>query len=365
MTQSRSREDTRFMAAALNLGMRELGQSWPNPAVGALVVREGQVIGRGWTQKGGRPHGEPLALAQAGEGARGADLYVSLEPCSHIGKTPPCVDAIIAAGIARVVSALPDPNPLVAGQGYRRLREAGIEVVDGVLAEEARRAHAGHIARILKKRPHVILKLAVSADGAAGFPGQSVAITGEEVRRHVHMMRATSDAIAVGIGTVLADDPALTCRLPGMESRSPIRVVFDTRLQLPPTSRLVRTARDVSVWALSSESAANFDALTQSGVDIVRCAASEAHLDLNAAMRVLYERGITRLMVEGGPALASAFLDADLADECVIFESERVLGSGALAALPKAHEVFLHSLGFRLASGTRMGADTAFFYERD
>ncbi|MDX6807109.1 bifunctional diaminohydroxyphosphoribosylaminopyrimidine deaminase/5-amino-6-(5-phosphoribosylamino)uracil reductase RibD [Terrihabitans sp. PJ23] len=360
-------QDRRFMAAAFGLGTRELGRTWPNPAVGAIVVRDGRLVGRGWTQAGGRPHGEPLALAEAGELARGATLYVTLEPCSHHGKTPPCCDAIIAAGIARVVAAMPDPNPLVGGQGYARLRAAGIEVVEALLEDEARRQHAGHISRILKQRPHVLLKLAVSADNKAGFSGRETAITGEAVRRRVHMLRARHDAIAVGIGTVLADDPTLTCRLPGMEGRSPLRVVFDPGLLLPLDSQLVLTAAEHPVLVLTSagvpEAAA--DALRQRGVEVIAASDSTGEvISLPAAMAVLNERGITRLMVEGGPRLAAALLKADLVDRAVIFESETVLGDGALAALPERHEHALPKAGLRLSHGVRIGSDTAFHYER-
>ena len=219
------------MQLALALGRRGQGRTWPNPAVGAVVVKDGVIVGRGWTQPGGRPHAEPEALKRAGEAARGATLYVTLEPCSHFGKSPPCVDAVIAAGIARVVSAIEDPNPEVAGQGHARLRAAGIAVDVGLGAAEAAYDHAGHFRRIRDKRPHVILKLAVSADDKIGAAGHKpVAITGEAARTRVHLLRAQSDAILVGIGTVLADDPVLTCRLPGMEARSPVRVVLDRAL---------------------------------------------------------------------------------------------------------------------------------------
>src|SRR6516225_173079 len=206
------------MALALSLGRRGLGRTWPNPAVGAVIVKDGEIVGRGWTQPGGRPHAEIEALRRAGAAARGATLYVTLEPCSHHGKSPPCVDAIDAAGVARVVSALEDPNPEVAGEGHARLRKAGIAVEIGLGAEEARRAHAGHIRRIVDGRPHVTLKLALSADGKVGAAGRRpVAITGEAVRARVHRMRAMNDAILIGIGTAIADDPQLTCRLPGLE----------------------------------------------------------------------------------------------------------------------------------------------------
>ena len=228
------------MQLALALGRRGQGRTWPNPAVGAVVVKDGVIVGRGWTQPGGRPHAEPEALQRAGEAARGATLYVTLEPCSHFGKSPPCADAVIAAGIARVVSAIEDPNPEVAGQGHARLRAAGITVDVGLGAAEAARDHAGHFRRIRDKRPHVILKLAVSRrrQDRRRRP-QAGRDTGEAARTRVHLLRAQCDAILVGIGTVLADDPLLTCRLPGMEERSPVRVVLDRALRMPGIRRLV------------------------------------------------------------------------------------------------------------------------------
>src|SRR5213595_3093226 len=237
--------DQRFMQLALALGRRGLGRTWPNPAVGAVVVKNGVIIGRGWTQPGGRPHAEPEALKRAGEAARGATLYVTLEPCSHIGKSPPCADAIIAAGIARVVSAIEDPNPEVAGQGHAKLRAAGITVDIGLGAAEAARDHAGHFRRVRDRRPHVILKLAVTSDGKIGAAGRKpVAISGEAAKARVHLLRAQCDAILVGIGTVQSDDPLLSCRLPGMAAQSPVRVVLDRALRISGTSKLVHSARE-------------------------------------------------------------------------------------------------------------------------
>src|SRR3954464_5111736 len=245
--------DRRFMELALALGRRGQGRTWPNPAVGAVIVKDGVIVGRGWTQPGGRPHGEPEALRRAGEAARGATLYVTLEPCSHFGKSPPCADAVIAAGIKRVVAAIEDPNPEVAGQGHARLRAAGITVDVGLCAAEAAFDHAGHFHRVRDKRPHVILKLAVSSDGKiAGAGHKTVAITGDLARTRVHLLRAQCDAILVGIGTVLADDPLLTCRLPGMEKRSPVRVVLDTALRISGSSRLVHSARETPLWVMTS-----------------------------------------------------------------------------------------------------------------
>lgn len=323
------------MALALSLGRRGLGRTWPNPAVGAVIVKDGAIVGRGWTQAGGRPHAEVEALRRARAAARGATLYVTLEPCSHYGKSPPCADAAIAAGIARVVSALEDPNPEVAGQGHARLRSAGVVIEVGLGAQEARRDHAGHIRRMTAGRPQVLLKLAISADGkAAAAGGKPVAITGEAVRDRVHLLRAQSDAIMVGIGTVLADDPMLTCRLPGMAKYSPVRVVADSTLRLPIGSRLVRTAYETPVWALAGTKApqqAENDLLAH-GVEVLRSPESSDPLDLHDVLGLLAAKGITRLMVEGGSTLARALIDADLVDEAILFHAPKVVGPDGVDA---------------------------------
>jgi len=324
------------MALALALGRRGLGRTWPNPAVGAVIVKDGLIVGRGWTQPGGRPHAEVEALRRAADAARGATLYVTLEPCSHFGKSPPCADAVIAAGITRVVSAIEDPNPEVAGEGHARLRAAGIAVEIGLGAREAAHDHAGHIRRVRDGRPHVMLKLAISDDGKVGAAGRApVAITGAEVRDRVHLMRAQSDAIMVGIGTVLADDPMLTCRLPGMAADSPVRIVLDSALRLPIGSRIVGTAREVPVWVIAGEDAprAAAEALERAGVLVLRGDARDGRLDLAATLQVLAERGVTRLMVEGGPTLAAAMVAADLIDEAVLFHSPLVIGADGIDAL--------------------------------
>lgn len=332
--------DARFMALALALGHRGMGTTWPNPAVGAVVVRDDGagpvIVGRGWTQPGGRPHAEVEALRRAGARARGATLYVTLEPCAHHGRTPPCADAIIAAGISRVVSTMDDPNPLVAGQGHAKLRAAGIAVETGLAESEAHCAHAGHIRRLQDGRPHVLLKLAVSADGKVGLAGRRpVAITGEAATKRVHLMRAEADAILIGIGTALSDDPQLTCRLPGMRGRSPVRVVLDTNLRLPLASRLVETAQQTPLWVITSHaaSAATAAALQGAGVELVRVTADNA-LDLREALAALAQkRGITRVMVEGGAILAAALVRADLVDEAVIFHGTRSIGPDGIDAL--------------------------------
>jgi diaminohydroxyphosphoribosylaminopyrimidine deaminase / 5-amino-6-(5-phosphoribosylamino)uracil reductase len=324
------------MALALTLGRRGLGRTWPNPAVGAVVVENGIIAGRGWTQPGGRPHAEVEALGRAGKAARGATLYVTLEPCSHHGKSPPCTDAVIAAGITRVVSAMEDPNPKVAGAGHARLAAAGIAVDVGVGAQEARRDHAGHIRRVRDGRPHVMLKLAISADGKVAAAGRrTVAITGSEARDRVHLLRAQSDAIMIGIGTALADDPLLTCRLPGMEKDSPVRVVLDGELRLPEGSRLTRTAREVPVWVIAASNAASDreQALSAAGGHIMRVLSRDGRFDLSGVLNLLAKRGITRLMVEGGPTLASSLIAADLIDEAMLFRSAKVVGADGINAL--------------------------------
>jgi diaminohydroxyphosphoribosylaminopyrimidine deaminase / 5-amino-6-(5-phosphoribosylamino)uracil reductase len=360
-------DDARFMSLALTLGRRGLGNAWPNPAVGAVVVKDGVVIGRGWTQPGGRPHAEVEALRRAGETARGATLYATLEPCSHHGRTPPCVDAILAAGIARVVSALEDPNPKVAGQGHARLRAQGIAVDLGVGTEEARRAHAGHIRQVRDGRPHVMLKLAVSADGKVGLPGRKPArVTGEAANARVHLMRATSDAVLTGIGTVLADDPQLTCRLPGMESRSPVRVVLDSQLRLPTGSRLAASATRTLDWVFvdASVRAEQEDALTQVGVEVLRAPGAAGRLDLAAVLRGLAGRGITRVMVEAGPIVSAAFLAADLVDEAALFRSPNALGEGIDALEGMSLSALTLSPKLRLVGREQVGADTLEMFER-
>jgi diaminohydroxyphosphoribosylaminopyrimidine deaminase/5-amino-6-(5-phosphoribosylamino)uracil reductase len=359
--------DHRFMQLALSLGRRGLGRTWPNPAVGAVVVKDGVILGRGWTQPGGRPHAETEALKRAGKEARGATLYVTLEPCSHQGKTPPCVDAIIRAGISRVVSALEDPNPDVAGQGHAKLRERGIAVETGPGANEAAHDHAGHIRRMRDGRPRVLLKLAVSSDGKAGLPGRKPAgITGDLSRARVHQMRAESDAILVGIGTVLSDDPHLTCRLPGMMEWSPLRVVLDAKLRMPLATSLVGTARDTPTWVFAAPDASPVaeSILKSKGVEVFRAETKDGRLDLAAVLKVLGEHGITRLMVEGGPTVAAAFVQADLVDEAALFRSPDPLGQGidALEGLPLT--ALTTSPKLKSVASETIGGDTLDLFER-
>jgi diaminohydroxyphosphoribosylaminopyrimidine deaminase/5-amino-6-(5-phosphoribosylamino)uracil reductase len=363
--------DQRFMDLALTLGRRGQGRTWPNPAVGAVVVKDGVILGRGWTQPGGRPHAEPEALARAGEAARGATLYVTLEPCSHVGKSPPCADAIIAAGIARVVSAIEDPNPQVAGQGHARLRAAGIAVDIGLGAAEAARDHAGHFRRVRDRRPHVILKLAISSDDKIAAAGHKpVAISGEAAKARVHLLRAQCDAILVGIGTVLADDPLLTCRLPGMEARSPVRVVLDRALRIPGTSRLVHSARATPLWVMTSDLAEAPAAmkLGAAGAQVIRVPTTTTPppgLDLAGVLHALAERGITRLLVEGGARVASSFVAAGLVDEAWLLSGPDPVGADgvpALDALPLS--VLTESPAFKPRASETLQKDTLTIYER-
>jgi len=363
--------DQRFMQLALALGRRGQGRTWPNPAVGAVVVKDGVIVGRGWTQPGGRPHAEPVALSRAGEAARGATLYVTLEPCSHVGKSPPCADAIIAAGIARVVSAIEDPNPEVAGQGHAKLRAAGITVDIGLGALEAAHDHAGHFRRIRDRRPHVILKLAVSADDKIGAAGrQPIAISGEAAKARVHLLRAQCDAILVGIGTVLADDPLLTCRLPGMEARSPVRVVLDRALRISGTSRLVHSARATPLWVMTSNlsEAPAAMKLGAAGAQVIRVPTTSAPppgLDLAGVLHALAQKGITRLLVEGGARVASSFVAADLVDEVWLLRGPDAVGADGVAALDALPlSAITGSSKFTPRASEKLQNDTLTFYER-
>jgi diaminohydroxyphosphoribosylaminopyrimidine deaminase/5-amino-6-(5-phosphoribosylamino)uracil reductase len=362
--------DQRFMQLALTLGRRGQGRTWPNPAVGAVVVKDGVIIGRGWTQPGGRPHAEPEALKRAGEAARGATLYVTLEPCSHIGKSPPCADAIIAAGIARVVSAIEDPNPEVAGQGHAKLRAAGIAVDIGLGAAEAARDHAGHFRRVRDRRPHVILKLAVSPDDRIGAAGRKpVVISGEAAKARVHLLRAHCDAILVGIGTVRADDPLLTCRLPGMAARSPVRVVLDRSLRISGSSRLVHSARETPLWVMTSNLAEARAAmkLGAAGAQVIRVATATTPpgLDLGGVLRALSEKGITRLLVEGGARVASSFVAAGFVDEVWLLRGAEPVGADGVAALDALPLTSItQSPSFRVRASESLQKDTLTIYER-
>lgn len=325
------------MTAALALAARGLGTTWPNPAVGCVLVRDGVVVGRGWTQPGGRPHAETEALRRAGDRARGATAYVSLEPCNHHGKTGPCSEALIAAGVARVVVACEDPDPRVAGGGVRRLRTAGVAVETGVCAAEAWDLNRGFFSRILHQRPLFTLKLATTLDGRiATRTGESRWITGPEARAAGHALRARHDAMMVGSGTALADDPDLTCRLPGLAHRSPVRVVVDGRLRLPLTSRLVASASRIPTWVITraDADAARRQVLADCGVIVIAVAPDATGLpDLAMAAAELAGRGLTRVLVEGGATLAASFLRAGMVDRLEWFRAASVIGGDGVPAV--------------------------------
>lgn len=333
--------DRRFMAAAIRLSRKNLGLTGTNPSVGTLIVRDDgegpYVVGSGVTAIGGRPHAETEALAEAGDLARGATAYVTLEPCAHHGRTPPCAEALVAAGVARIVGAAADPDARVSGRGYAILRRAGIEVTEGVCRDAAADAMRGYLTRSVSKRPEVTLKLAISADGMLGRKGGGqVPITGEIARRQVHLMRAETDAILIGIGTALADDPELTCRLPGMVQRSPARIVLDGAARLAVNSRLVASARDVPLLLAAAPDAdpARLDALMRAGVTILGTELYDGRIALPELLEDLSERGIATLMVEGGAEVARAFLDEGLVDRICLFQGPSEIGEeGVLSPL--------------------------------
>jgi diaminohydroxyphosphoribosylaminopyrimidine deaminase/5-amino-6-(5-phosphoribosylamino)uracil reductase len=366
--QVNAKDDERFMRLALALGRRNLGRTWPNPAVGAVIVKDGVIVGRGWTQAGGRPHAETQALKRAGKLAEGATIYVSLEPCSHKGKTPPCVDAIIRAGISRVVSAMQDPNPEVAGAGHTKLIAKGIRVDIGLGANEAQRVNAGHLRRVTDGRPHVVLKLAVSADEKVATVGRRpVAISGEAARERVFQMRAHNDAIMVGIGTVLSDNPALTCRLPGMFELSPVRVVLDSQLRVPMASHVIATVRETPTWVFGSGSASTIaeEILIDRGAKVFRVGSKDGRLDLGDVLKRLAGEGITRVMVEGGPTVAASLVKADLVDAAVLQRSDKSIGPDGIETLAgNPFRMLTHSVNLAMCGNEQLGTDRIEYFER-
>ncbi|MFW2543293.1 bifunctional diaminohydroxyphosphoribosylaminopyrimidine deaminase/5-amino-6-(5-phosphoribosylamino)uracil reductase RibD [Primorskyibacter sp. 2E107] len=324
-----SEADRHHMAHALALGRRGMGKCWPNPAVGCVIVRDGRVVGRGWTQLGGRPHAETEALAMAGAAAKGATAYVTLEPCSHHGKTPPCAQALIKAGIARVVAAAPDSDPRVSGKGFAMLRDAGITVETGLLADEALRDHAGFLLRTEHERPWLTLKLAMSLDGRiATATGESRWITGPDARRAVHALRNTHDAVMVGGGTARADDPSLTVRGFGAVPQ-PVRVVVSRFLDLPLMGQLARTAQDVPVWVCHGPDADPQFLRTWEGLGarLLPCRVQGGRVDPASVLSALGKAGLTRIFCEGGGQLAASLLASDLVDELQVFSAGMTLGA--------------------------------------
>ncbi|WP_019565428.1 bifunctional diaminohydroxyphosphoribosylaminopyrimidine deaminase/5-amino-6-(5-phosphoribosylamino)uracil reductase RibD [Agrobacterium sp. 10MFCol1.1] len=407
-------DDEKFMARAIEVSLRHQGQTETNPSVGCVLVKDGKIIAEAVTAIGGRPHAERQALEIAGEAARGATAYVTLEPCSHWGNTPPCANALVEFGVARVVVAVDDPDERVSGRGYTILRDAGIVVETGLLRDEGKRALAGYLTRQVKKRPHVILKLAISADGMIGRQGEGqVAITGPQARHAVHELRARCDCILVGIRTAIADDPELTVRIAGLEDRSPVRIVLDRKFELPLTSKLVKTARGLPVVVAAlppsalpgiSPSRGEIDSprptrsdlesvthsptfgvgknaalsispregevpgraegvspdhrrqqLTDAGVEILEAPT------LENLLHILAERGMSELLVEGGAFAAKSFLEADLVDRIMLFESPVVVGEGGIETPLSRADI---PGDYVLVSETAYGPDRCFDYER-
>ncbi|HAR50866.1 MAG TPA: bifunctional diaminohydroxyphosphoribosylaminopyrimidine deaminase/5-amino-6-(5-phosphoribosylamino)uracil reductase RibD [Roseovarius nubinhibens] len=348
------------MREALRLGRSAMGSAWPNPAVGCVIVAGDQIVGRGATAPGGRPHAEPQALAEAGAAARGATAYVTLEPCAHHGKTPPCAEALIKAGVARVVVAVGDSDPRVSGRGIEMLRKAGIEVLQGVLEDEARTDLAGFFLRVEEGRPWVTLKLASSFDGRiATASGHSQWITGPEARQRVHEFRARHDAVMVGAGTARADNPMLTVR--GLDvPRQPVRVVVSRRLDVPLMSELARTAGEVPVWMCHGPDADRSlrEAWQGLGAELVECRLHGRQLEIGSVLQALGERGLTRVFCEGGGALAASLLSAGLVDELIGFTAGVVIGAEGLPGVGAMGLARLEEAPrFRLIEAAAVGGD--------
>ena len=359
------------MKSALGLARRGIGNVWPNPAVGCVLVRPdlGQrVVGRGWTQTGGRPHGETEALGRAGNLAAGATAYVTLEPCDHTGQTGPCSQALIDAGISRAVVAIEDPDPRVSGRGVAHLRAAGIAVEVGLCGDLARQINVGFFSRVIAGRPYVTVKTATTLDGRiATRTGESQWITGPEARARGHWLRAHSDAILTGIGTVIADNPALTCRIEGLEDRSPVRVVVDSTARLPLDGSLARSAKTQPVWLYTcSDDAARLASLRELGVEVMQIEAdSDGRPDLSVVLSGLADKGITRLLVEAGAVLSGSFFSADLVDEIRWFRSAKLTGGDGLAAIDSfGVEAVAHMRRFTRASVSAIGPDIMETYLR-
>ncbi len=361
--------DAGWMRAALGLARRGLGRVWPNPAVGCIVVAGDRVVGRGRTGDGGRPHAEALALAEAGELARGATVYVTLEPCAHTGATPPCADALVAAGVARVVIATGDPDPRVDGAGIARLERAGVAVEVGCLAEAAVALNRGFLTRLATGRPMMTLKLAASLDGRiATDTGESRWITGPRARAEVHLMRAQADAVLVGAGTVRSDDPRLDVRHGGVAGANPVRVVVSGALSLPRDGNLARTAAEIPLWLCHDPEAGDDRraAWRELGAELIEIPfQADGQLDLSAMMRRLGDRGITRVLCEGGGRLAAALVSDELVDEVVSYTAGLVLGSEAIPAVgPLDVDALPLAPRFRLVDVASVGPDVRSRWQR-
>lgn len=354
------------MRAALGLARRGLGTVWPNPAVGCVILSaDGDVAGRGWTQPGGRPHAETEALARAGGRARGGTAYVTLEPCSHHGQTPPCAEALIEAGLRRVVIAVTDPDPRVDGGGAAMLEAAGIEVTAGVCEAAARAVNDGFISRVTAGRPRVSLKLATSLDGRiATASGESQWITGPAARATVHRLRAAHDVVLTGMGTVRADNPSLTVRLPGLPIRPPVRAVMTSGAMLPGGSALAQAEQDAPVWMVSAGEAA--PAETARAETVIKVAADDSgRPDFAACIGALGEQGITRVMIEAGGGIVASALRSGVVDRIYWFQAAKVIGGDGLPVVGALGIEDLGSApGFRVVSSRPVGDDLLTILER-
>jgi diaminohydroxyphosphoribosylaminopyrimidine deaminase/5-amino-6-(5-phosphoribosylamino)uracil reductase len=350
--------DERWMRLALALGARGLGATWPNPAVGCVIVKGGRVIGRGWTQAGGRPHAEQVALAKAGVAAKGATAYVTLEPCAHTGKTTPCAEALIDAGIASVIVAIQDPDPRVSGKGYDKLRTAGIALRTGILETEAQQDNIGFLTRVTKNRPAITLKLASSLDAKiATRTGDSQWITGDASRAYVHYLRATHDAVMVGSGTTVADDPSLTVRLNGLEHRRPVRIILDRNLSTSIDSQLGRTAKDVPVWMCHGPSA-ELERWRKTGAKLIECPSDENGLSLSDLLPKFADQGITRIFCEGGGKLAASLIREGFVDRLITMTAGIAIGADGTPNLGALGiDALAQAPRFTLFSQRRIGAD--------
>ena len=363
------KNEEQFMQHALNLGKRGQGRTWPNPSVGCVIVNNNRIVGRGWTQDGGSPHAETVALEHAGDAALNAIVYVTLEPCAHHGKTSPCADRLIAAGIRRVVSAIEDPDPRVSGKGHRLLENTGIDVTSGCLSEAASRQHRGFILRKTKKRPAVTLKLAKSIDGkVATRTGQSKWITGKSARKLVHILRSSHDAIMVGIGTVLADDPKLNVRIDGI-SQTPVRVIVDSSLKTPVIGQLAKSASDIPLWICHSaiDQADQYNLQQNKTIKTLECSSTQnGQVDLSDALEKIACRGINTLFCEGGSKIAASLLKANLVDTIYSFTSGLIMGKDGISSIgPLGIDLIPDTQRFVLKEIIPCGNDVACCWIRD
>ena len=363
------REDEKWMGLALRLARRGLGNVYPNPSVRCILVKENRVVGRGWTQKGGRPHAEVMALRQAGEASQGATAYCTLEPCAHFGKSAPCCDALINAGVSSVVVAMRDPDPRVDGRGLEKLKRSGIKVKEGICSEQALKIMEGFLSVVRTGSPVITLKIAMSIDSRISTKnGESKWITGEASRKYGHLLRANHDAILTGIGTIITDNPRLDCRLKGLEERSPVRVLLDTNLRVSMNSNFVGMARDKDTFLFTSVKTdeAKREKLVALGLKVVTlCVDEDGQLPVRKCLKVLAKNGITTILIEAGGQVASSLVRHDLVDKLIVYRAPIVIGGDGIAA---CHPIGVEGLDdakkFNLQKLQEIDGDIMEFYNR-